>query len=416
MKILSLSSVFPNPAEPGLGLFVESRLRHLTEFAEVKVLAPVPLLDYSNPKGNLYRGPAHPVRNSGALEIHHPRWLYPPMGTPVNIVAEFLRLFPLAASIRRHFHFDLIDAHFCYPEGCTAALLAGAFGVPFTVTLRGSETAFDAKPSRRRAIEFALCRAAAVITVSDELAAYALSRGAPSDRTFTIPNGIDTATFWYRGKEAMRQKHGIRGGRKLIISAGELIEAKGHHCVIEALRQVLAQGMDAELLVVGNKARGGRPYDTDLRALVYQHQLGERVRFAGWVDRTGLAELFSACDLFCLASYTEGWPNVVHEALASGAPAVVTRVGGVSRMIPSSNFGTIVPLHDQPALNRAVTEALQRSWDREAISAWGRARDWRRVAVEVRDVFAQVLGLPAQALAGSVSQKGPESSNEYVRN
>ena len=104
-----------------------------------------------------------------------------------------------------------------------------------------------------------------------------------------------------------------------------------------------------------------------------------------------MAELLSAVDLFCLASYTEGWPNVVNEALACGAPVVVTEVGGVTAMVPSSQYGTIVPQRDLPALERAILAGLDRPWDRVAISEWGRSRSWDTVAREVVETFAQTL-------------------------
>src|ERR1017187_5228749 len=109
--------------------------------------------------------------------------------------------------------------------------------------------------------------------------------------------------------------------RKVIVSAGELIEAKGHHLVAEALKGLLNEGYDAELVIVGSVGRGGLRFEETLRRRVLELGVTERVRFIGFVDRAGMAELLSAADVFCLASYTEGWPNVVNEALACGAPA-----------------------------------------------------------------------------------------------
>jgi glycosyltransferase involved in cell wall biosynthesis len=389
MKILSLSSVYPNPDEPGLGLFVRSRLEHVAHSAEVKVIAPLPIMDYSNPQRKVYRSRRFPsARWDGDVAVFHPRWLYPPLGTPLNVACLFGRLFPLLRRIRRSWAFDLIDAHFCYPEGVTAALLAGVFHVPFTITLRGSETIFDAYRFRRLAMQWALRRAAGIIAVSEDLRQFAISRGATPGRTVTIPNGIDGGLFCPRDRVQMRRACGLPLGRKLIVSAGELIEAKGHHLVIQALPALLASGIDAELVIAGGTARGGPRFEESLRQLVEDSGLEDRVRFAGWVGRQGLAELLAAADVFCLASYTEGWPNVVHEALACGAPVVATRVGGVPEMIPTERFGVLIPPRDQAALDHALACALQREWDSSAISDWGRERNWDCVAQEVLDLFA----------------------------
>jgi len=392
MHVLSLSSVYPNPSEPGLGVFVRSRLQSMAARAEVKVIAPIPVLDYSHPSNKVIRPREFArARQDGPVEVFHPRCVFPPFGTPLNVVFQFARLQPLVRRIRRSFPFDLIDAHFCYPEGCVAALLARAFGVPFTVTLRGSELVFDGYRFRRLAIRSVLARASAVIAVSDELRDYAIARGASAERTRTIPNGIDPDVFYPRDRVAMRQRHGLPLEKKLLLSAGELIEAKGHHLVVAALRSVVARGHDAELLIAGATARGGPQFEPKLREIARQTGLDGRVRFLGWVGRETMAELLSAADLFCLASYTEGWPNVVNEALACGTPVVVTRVGGVSAMVPSSDFGTIVPQNDGAALAAAMIAGLKRDWDRKAISEWGRSRSWSRVASEVLETFERVL-------------------------
>jgi glycosyltransferase involved in cell wall biosynthesis len=377
-----------------LGLFVRSRLQALAKYAEVKVVAPIPVLDFSHPQGKMFSPRECPLqRQDGPVEVFHPRWIFPPYGTPLNVLCEFGRLLSVLSRIRRNFKFDLIDAHFGYPEGCAAALLAAAFRVPFTITLRGSETMFDGYRYRRAVMKMALRRAGAVITVSEELRAFAVSRGAHPERTRTIPNGIDPEVFRFHDPAAMRQRYNLPAGRKLLLTAGELIEAKGHHLVVDALKSLVARGVDAELLIAGATARGGPRFEQTLRQRVREAGLADRVRFLGWIDRHTVSEMLSAVDIFCLASYTEGCPNVVNEALACGAPVVVTQVGGVAAMVPSSQYGTIVPQRDAQALVNAITAGLERTWDRVAISEWGRSRSWDAAAREVVEAFSDALAL-----------------------
>jgi teichuronic acid biosynthesis glycosyltransferase TuaC len=379
MKILSLSSVYPNPREPGLGLFVRSRLEEVARLAQVKVIAPVPLIDYSKVGRAL-----SPANTSDTLEVFHPRWFYPPGGTPANVICLFVRLLPLVRSIRPSFPFELIDAHFGYPEGATAALLAAAFGVPFTITLRGSEPMFAASPLRRKVLRWAMRRANHIIAVSDELREFAIGQGVAPSRATTVPNGIDPQVFY------PRETHANRGPRTLL-SAGELIEAKGHHLVIRATKALLERGHDVQLLIAGGVARGGAPYERELKGLTAELGLEDRVRFLGWVDRENLPELLSAADLFCLASFTEGWPNVVNEALACGAPVIASAVGGVRAMLASGRFGIAVPPHDLAALTDALDRGLNQSWNRAAISAWGQSRTWATVASEVIGIHRSVI-------------------------
>jgi teichuronic acid biosynthesis glycosyltransferase TuaC len=378
----------------------------MAEFAEVKVIAPIPVLDYSNPKGKLLRSRPFPLsRWDGPVEVFHPRWVFPPHGTPLNVLCLATRLQILLRRIRREFAFDLIDAHFGYPEGAAAALLAAAAGVPFTITLRGNETMFAGFRYRRDAMRRAFRRAGRVIAVSEDLRQFAVTEGVAEERTVTIPNGIDRELFFPRDRQAARAKHGLLAGRKVIVSAGELIEAKGHHLAAEALRTLLDEGMDAELLIVGATGRGGSRFEQMLRQRVVELGLAGRVRFIGFVGRAGMAELLSAADVFCLASYTEGWPNVVNEALACGAPVVATHVGGVPSMLISEQYGFMVPPRDLPALRDALRQALSRPWDRAAIAGWGGSRTWQQVASEVLEAMRRLVPGAAQAEALS-----------YVRN
>jgi lipopolysaccharide exporter len=123
-RVLSLSTEFPNPSEPGKGLFVRSRLEAIASRACLFVVAPVAALDYANPQRNLLASLRIPrQRHEGRLPVLHPRWLYPPHGGWTNAFFLFARLLPLLARLRARRSFDVIDAHFAHPEGIAAVLL-----------------------------------------------------------------------------------------------------------------------------------------------------------------------------------------------------------------------------------------------------------------------------------------------------
>jgi glycosyltransferase involved in cell wall biosynthesis len=254
-------------------------------------------------------------------------------------------------------------------------------------------------------MRWAFRQASRVIAVSEDLRQFAIAQGVPEERTVTIANGIDPDLFFRRDRALSRAKYGMAAERKAIVSAGELIEAKGHHLVAEALRNLLDEGYDAELLIVGSVGRGGSRFEEGLRQRVAQLGLAERVRFIGFVDRTSMAELLSAADIFCLASYTEGCPNVVNEALACGAPVVATRVGGVPDILVSERYGLMAQPQDLASLRDRLREALSRSWNHEDISQWGRSRSWQQVAREAIEVMQSI-----------VSSKAHAEKLSYVRN
>jgi len=391
LKILSLSTEYPNPTEPGKGLFVHARLRAIAALADLTVIAPVALLDYANPEGRLLGSFAIPkTRSEYGTRVFHPRWFYPPFGGWLNAFFLYLRLLWPVARLRSGCQVDLIDAHFAHPEGVAAALLGVTFDIPFMITMRGCELRYQRQRLKKFWMAWAIRRADRVITVSDGLRALAIELGGNLAAVKTVPNGIHEDTFFRRDRVACRRAHQIPEDALVILSAGDLARIKGHHHVVEAMRSLVDYGLPARLLIAGGVGRSGQ-YAAKLRTLVAELGLEDRVRFIGMAPQNTLAELMSSADVFCLASSSEGWPNVVHEALACGTPVVATDVGAVRQMLPSPRLGTVVPAGDGLALAAALREALTRAWDPSMISSWGRSRSWDQVA---RDVLKE-----AQAVA-----------------
>lgn len=389
MKILTFTTVYPNPKEPGLGIFIRRRIQAMSKLAKVKVVAPVPIFNYQRRAFSL-KGSIPFTRDDDGVEVIAPRWFYPPGLNGLNPFFLYSGVRPAISRLRQTYQFDVIDAHFAHPDGVAATMLAEAFRCPFTITLRGNELEHSKHPSRRRRMSWALRRAAYVIAVANPLRELALELGVEPQRVSTIPNGVDTAIFHPRDRDAMRAKYAVPPSSRLIVSAGNLIELKGHQHTMQSVRSLSDAGTNVTLFVAGR----GSSYEPTLRALVSQLKLEQRVRFLGQVSPEALAELMCAADVFCLASSREGWPNVVHESLACGTPVVATRVGGAPEMIPSDDFGILVPPNDTTALTEALRSALSKEWNCEHIAAWGQSRSWDQVASEVMRVFERIVAKP----------------------
>jgi teichuronic acid biosynthesis glycosyltransferase TuaC len=389
LRILSLTTVYPTPQEPALGVFVRTRLQHMAVDADLKVMAPIPVFNYSRRLLNLQR--AVPVRRwDGAVEVICPRWIYPPGAGAWNAPFLFFQVLAPIVWTRRRFPFQIIDAHFAHPEGVAAALVSLVLGRPFTITLRGSEQMHGHHWLRRQWMSWALQRAVRVIAVSERLRKFAISLGARPSRTVTIPNGIDTEVFHPQDRAACRAEYEVESDERVIVSAGHLIELKGHHRIVRALPGLVNAGMNVALLIAGGRGRAG-DYETVLRRDVANLGLGNRVRFLGHLQPAALARLMSAADVFCLASSREGWPNVLHEALACGTPVVAADVGAVPEMIPSGALGIMVAPDDSRALETGLQKALAQPWDRAAIARWGQTRSWQQVAAEVLQEMGRAL-------------------------
>ena len=383
LKVLSLTCTYPHALEPMSGIFIRSRLQALALHADITVIAPVPALDYSHITDRLFRPrPAPYQRQDQRLRVLHPIWFHPPCGTWINALLLCGRLLPTVMRLRRHFHFDVIDAHFGFPTGIAAGMIACSLGVPFIVTLRGNETMHAQSAPVKIWMKWMLRRASCIITVSERLRTFALGFGIPPDRVKTIPNGIDSSVFYPRDRTSSRQALAIAEQTKVILSVGALIERKGHHFVLRAAASLLRESPDLLVIIAGGPGPEGH-YEDRLRALVNELRVESAVRFTGAISPGEIAQLMGAADVFCLASSREGWPNVVHEAMACGTPVVANNVGAIPEMIASTERGSIVPPGDSLALEHALRGALSKSWDRNAISAWAQSRSWDTVGAEV---------------------------------
>ena len=313
VRVLSLSTNYPRPEEKNRGLFVRSRLQYVAKLLSLKVVSPVPWIDYSSRK--LMGALSQERFVDENLEVLQPRWLYPPLGGVANAWCLAAFLLPYLRHVRREYPFTVIDSHFGHPEGIAASILGRALGVPFTITLRGSETMHAQAAGRRRWMSWAFRRAARIITVSNSLRQLAVSLGADASRVHTVPNGIDSSLFYPRPYAESRARLGMPMDRPVILSAGHLIELKGHHRIVRALASLRRQGSGAELWIVGGPGRAAS-FEKEIRQEVDQQELTGVVHFAGAVSQLVLAEYLSAADVFCLASARVGGPNVVIEALA----------------------------------------------------------------------------------------------------
>lgn len=385
LKVLSISCDYPNPNHPTRGLFVQSRVRSTAAHAEVKVVAPVPLLDY---RGAPQKASIPLRHHEGPMEVFHPRWFYPPGGTVLNPLFLAGRLLWPLWRLRKRFDFEVLDAHFGYPTGVAAALLSMVLKCPFVVTLRGSELLHARRDPARSLIAWALRRAAAIVAVSDELRDLAVQLGGDPARSTTISNGVDSSIFFMRDRRQSRRDLSLPEDGLLLLMVGHLIELKGHRHVIQALSRLRERGLNATLLIVGGAGSGGPSSEPQLRELASSLGLQDQVRFLGEANRDKLPLFMSAADVFCLASSREGWPNAVHEALACGTPVVATRVGSIAQLIPLESFGYIVPHGDAAALENKLADAFHTAWDRQAISSWGRGRSWEKVGAEVAELLA----------------------------
>ena len=391
MRVLVLSSVYPSTTTPTRGVFVRERTRHLATLCEMQVVAPVPWFPFNRVLRGAARAGIPHLEVQDGITVHHPRYVsVPGVLKSLDALCYFAGLLPFLKRLQRRAPFDLIDAHFAYPDGMAGLLLSRRLDVPLTVTLRGTEVPLSQRRFRRLQIKRVLAGADRVIAVSQSLADLAGRLGAPAERIRVIPNGIDGGLFRPGSKAEARHALGLPADRPLLVSVGGLTDRKGHHRIIELLPSLLTAYPDLLFAVVGGPSVEG---DTGpkLRALTSELGLSEHVRLVGACAHEQIPTWLRAADLFCLATRNEGRPNAVIEAMACGLPVVTTDVGGNAEIVKPGQDGLLVPFGEPAALLEALRRGLATRWDHEAISQRARARTWDQTAEQVAAEFEVVL-------------------------
>jgi teichuronic acid biosynthesis glycosyltransferase TuaC len=270
---------------------------------------------------------------------------------------------------------DLVIGYWVYPEGAGAVRAARSLGCPAMIGALGTDlngrTGLNGWLTRQ-----ALHSADAIINVSQAMTRHTVSHfGVPAGRVHTVINGINTAVFHPRAQSTVRQAAGIPPEAPLLIYVGRLIEAKGLRELIEAFAAVKAAVAGARLAVIGEG-----PFRSVLEALIRDAGLAGEVHLIGGQLPDEVAQWASTAQALTLPSWTEGYPNVLVEALACGCPIVATDVGGIPEIVTAER-GLLVPPRQSVPLAKALIQALNTHWDRPALAA-SMQRSWDDVARE----------------------------------
>ncbi len=266
-------------------------------------------------------------------------------------------------------------------------------GTPLAWGLRASED--DLNP--KRAAPFQFCRLVSgtvPLAIANARAGrdHHLRRGFRPRRFEVVPNGIDTERFRpdADARAARRSEWGVAADQPVIGTVGRLVAAKGHAVLLEAARDVLGELPDARFVVVGDGPAATRDR---LKADAAQLGLDGRVLWLG--HRADTASIYPGFDVFCLPSLTEGFPNVVGEAMACGLACVVTDAGDAPLIVGGA--GRVVPPGDPVKLAENIIWATEHSADRDGDARRQRIVDAFSVARMVRQTHDLLESLVARS-------------------
>ncbi|MDX2043009.1 MAG: glycosyltransferase family 4 protein [Acidobacteriota bacterium] len=402
MNILTFTTLWPNAEQPNFGVFVKHRVAALAKLdgVNVRIVAPVPYFPKVGrllTRAVLNRLPKHWQQMArvpqqeviDGLPTQHPPYLVTPklgMSFYGNWMAR--GAFETVERLHREQPFDLIDAHYVYPDGYAATLLGERLNIPVFITARGTDiNLFSRMPLIRPKIVKALNSAAGIVAVSEALKQRMVELGIAAEKIAVIRNGVDREVFFPRDRKEARQRLKLEAEGKILLSVGALVPVKGFDRLIDAMallkreEQVKKDRSRLKLFVIGEGSERRA-----LESKISNLRLENCVRLLGAKPQAELADWYSAADLFCLASHREGCPNVVIEAMACGLPIVAANVGGVVELL-TTEIGNLITEHSAEKFADALKKALAVGWNRNLIAHFGSDRSWNVAADEVHDFF-----------------------------
>jgi glycosyltransferase involved in cell wall biosynthesis len=347
-----LTSSYPVPEFPQLGIFVREHARAASNHAELAVAH----IDRTDAVRSVR------VEQGTDEEFRSVRVRYPASPAPLSYAANIAAALLAYRHLRRAgFEPDVIHAHF-FLAGAPAILLGRMLRKPVVVTEQWSaflpEDPMALSPTMQRVARFVFEHADTVMPVSEALRDGIRRLG--TDATFhVVPNAVDTKRFHADGAAS-------RPGR--LIGVGNLYEAKGWDDLLDALAILRERGRALHLDIYGDGV-----LRSELEQQVARLAIGDLVSFHGWRPKDEVADNLRRSDVFVITSRYDSNPCAVIEALASGLPVVGTAVGGIPEMIRDGQ-GILAESGSPESIAATIDAALDAEWDRVRIAQIAEAR------------------------------------------
>jgi len=387
MRLVFLSTEFPNACDPTKATFNYDLMSALAVKHDVEILSPVPWTDEL--RARLHSSSVQIPRDCrvDGMRISHPRYYYLP-----KMMRRYYDRFlwwSVAGAIRKlqsRPRPDCILSYWAHPDGAAAVRLANKLGVPSIVMVGGSDVLLMTRePKRRQCIRRALRQADAVIAVSQDLRNSIRRLGGIAPQAIhVIPRGVDSQLFFAGERRASRDHVGIPANQRALLWVGRMVPVKGLGTMIQALHQIGKSREEIHLYLVGDG-----PQRKELRSRVQGLGLSDRVHFVGRKKHEELGPWFRAADLTVLPSLSEGIPNVLLESLACGTPFVASRVGGIPEIAGHSAARLVSP-ENPNELAEGIKSMLERSPD---VATENKPKSIEEFSESVADLASQLTEL-----------------------
>jgi D-inositol-3-phosphate glycosyltransferase len=306
--------------------------------------------------------------------------------------------------------YDLLFSHY-WLSGEVACLLrpelsAGWAHVAHTLGMVKNRTLASGarpEPSLRIRVEGEIAQQADLLIAStqDEREELVGAYGAPADRVFVVPLGVDLSAFQPVGRKEARRKIGF-GDERLLLFVGRLERLKGVEVAIRALAMLRdREHDDVRLLILGEDSRNGGVRDGEesekqrLKTIASELGVRDRVDFVGSVAHHELPYFYGAADVCVMPSYSESFGHVGLEAQACGCPVVAAGVSGLRSVVRDEVSGYLIDGHDPAVYAERIGRLLS---DPELAQQMGRRGrllaqrfTWSRTAEALQELFDGVI-------------------------
>lgn len=323
MKLLMLNNEFP-PLGGGTGTVNKAILKQLRDSSNLAID-----LITSSPE-NIFESETFSERIKifkvpvNRFNIHH--------ASNKELVLYAIRAFSYGFRKHREERYDLCLAWSAVPAGSCALGLKWTLNLPYIVRVSGPDIpGFEQRyrnlyPFLKPLIR-AIWRNAEMVIAKCSAEAEMIHKIDPKVEITIIPNGVDTNQ--YKPGDPIPDE----GPLKLLCVA-RLIERKGQHHLIEAVKRITAQGIEVTLDLVGSGDA-----EEEYRDLVKSIQIDDRINFQGYIPREKVPDVYAQAHVFVLPSYNEGMSVATLEAMACGLPVIVSRTPGTEDLVRDGENG-----------------------------------------------------------------------------
>jgi len=391
-RVLSLARSYPNNVFETQGLWTERPARHLARLCELHVISPVP---YCPP---LPRHPrlayytrfrdVVPAEVRDGIHVYHPRFPIGP-GTTTKALEPVAYRFGIARLVRtlsREARFDLIHAHFAFPDGVVARALSRSLRIPYVITEHAPWHSWWLGDGKVRDDTVAAARDAAAVAGVSRYVRRTILDHAPEARVLVIPIGVEGSTFALGPPLEQRAKQ--------IAFVGFISAIKGVDVLVDAMASVVAEEPDARLVIVGDNFYRATRFEEEEISRRAEPLVGSgHVEFVGRKAPDEVASIMRSSSVLVLPSQAETFGAVLVEALACGTPVVATRSGGPEDIV-TPELGRLVDYGDARALAAALLEVLRNRQlflperlREHALREW----NWAHIADRYYDLYCEVL-------------------------